>query len=1186
MKRAEVPLKTEEVDTSITHKCTFTLQLDAAVENGAFEAAGFRFRFLDGSRKQTSAIGAGSGWTPMQNNDSSDASPLSLPRYRYEQSFPDVAISEAFALTLDDDPTLSFFLFDHPGLAGSGATPRATGKEVKPSTGKTPAAAAAAPVSPVSVKFTPTTFAGLYEMDVSSLLAGSLQVKQVWTFGTDHLTRPEDFGGNVFGSKMAPSEIQSPAHSLCMMPSASGLKYLSIQVTVDQPVLAGELLKKLNPLTLTIGTARRLPGAVSQGIGNASPHSPLRRYCKPAFALIHFFPEQLQPSRSVGTDKHHHAVYRLLLTPGQCQTVRWNASVTLLCGRFESLELVDALRFAALSVEIRDRDLIQKETLARLQLKWESLYTTGVDPGQLQQDGATTSSFQTTPRSATDAHQSITPSTATAPTAKPMELSAVDDIARNDWRLTLANSGRLFPYGLAKFRLTELLNTAKQRRGGLKVESDKPYMHLKLTTDIIAMKRRASPLGTATLSEESDLPPTVDLLPLEKIIREPGAYVTTSASLSMRVVLQSPIELTDANPTEPLNTRVARNSPVSLDDCKPPGANKFSRMVIIIPYKDNATLGEVTRAMTAVNLKTLPGVPIRSYQMTDSEKMECEAGTLDVITGTQIIDSQFRMIILEGLADKGMKYLHEQLERKGPNDSQGYRMFSNDELRFTRRLYTIFEIDLKRIKLRYPLPLLMTTPDIYMRSKVSENCHQALARLADMRKVQCLIEVKHLDLFPTAQMLLEVESKYGESITLEDIHGGSGNKSSVSSKSEANSADQASHAKIKNGEHTGGSARHRNNRLKAPTDSTNASFEQTRRNRVEKNFLLERKNHTDQLKAEYAEKKQIAEMLEDKSQEPVYLYSGQKLRTQDILQERQRERLSKDHHATYTYSRDFQSLAFSMVNPEALRQTEEQENRKKWTTQRGFIYPAPRQPVEYYKHANAPSEARCEDLRQPFIDNVNHPKPVSRDSGELGNRKGPDFSTLPSKNRIFGGTNGDGTVNPDYFKSVHLCGEGLRLEMEEALKKEQDEWERRLVVDKKQLKFLAHGNICSLPREKPSQLDKITDILRGPANSKPIRIVKNATLPSGKRVPLEKAPVTIHNQENYVGCVAATFASTLRPSNSNQFVVTDAASGKPKDFFFPSTTNILTPPVKKFITRKEITPVREAEKRGLVWRNE
>ncbi|KAG1695509.1 hypothetical protein DVH05_019666 [Phytophthora capsici] len=452
-----------------------------------------------------------------------------------------------------------------------------------------------------------------------------------------------------------------------------------------------------------------------------------------------------------------------------------------------------------------------------------------------------------------------------------MELSAVDDIARSDWRLMLANSSRLFPYGLATFRLTELLNTAKQRMGGMKPDTDGPYTVIKLTTDIVAMKRRTSPLGTATLSEESELAATVDLSPIEKVIREPGAYVSTGASLSIYVVLQCPIEIVDTKPSRALSTAVDSEDPAATDTL----GLKFSRMVVIIPYKDNATLGEVTKAMTTVNLKALPGVPIRSYQLTEGEKKDCESGALDVITGTQIIDSQFRMIILEGLAHKGMAFLHEQLQRKCANDSQGYRMFCNDELRFTRRLYTEFEIDLKRIKLRYPLPVLMTSPDIYMRAKVSENCHQALARLADMRKVQRLIEVKHLDLFPTSQMLLEVESKYGESITLEDIHG-SRSKSSVASQIDVNHSGGTAFTKVEVGDQT--FSRHRAARLKAPTDSTNASFELSRRSRVERDFVLERKKQAHLLRTEYLEKKQVAEMLEDKAQGPVYLYSGQKLR--------------------------------------------------------------------------------------------------------------------------------------------------------------------------------------------------------------------------------------------------------------------------------------------------------------------
>lgn len=309
--------------------------------------------------------------------------------------------------------------------------------------------------------------------------------------------------------------------------------------------------------------------------------------------------------------------------------------------------------------------------------------------------------------------------------------------------------------------------------------------------------------------------------------------------------------------------------------------------------------------------------------------------------------------------------------------------------------------------------------------------------------------------------------------------------------------------------------------------------------------------------------------------------------SQDALQEELRKRLSSDHKATYTYGAEFQSLAMSLVNPDELRQTEEREARTKWTTQRGFVYPMPRPTAEYYTHADAPSEARCEDLREPFIDNVNHPKPVSRENNR--ERSGPEFSTLPSKDLIFGGTNGDGSVNPDYFKSVHLCGDGLRKEMEEALQQEQDEWERKVVVDRKQIKFLAHGNICSLPPSKgpqSTQLDKLRDILNGPVQSKPLRIVKNATLPSGKRVPLLPPPASIMSLQEYSGPVAATFTKTLRHSDhaTTAFVATDA-TGKPKDFHFPSITDLLTPPVKKHTTYKEIRPVRQQEKARFLWRN-
>lgn len=1143
MKRADGGRNNEEVVDAGSRKCTFTVQIEAAVEAGAYQAPGFRYRFLDGSRQQTSTIGSGHGWTSAQDNGS--AFPLLLS-YRFEQSYPDIPISESFAMAVDDDPIMSFILFDHPVLAATGAVPRAQGNEIKTATFKAPSQPAAAHVTNSESHFTPRAFVEMFEMDVSSLLSGAQQIKQMWA-------KPRD------GVEPHKSD-DTKTEGLCCLNPSSGLQYFSVQVSVNQPLLTGNLLKKLNPLTITIGAGRRFPGAKNIGIEVASPHSPLQRYCQPAFATVNFYTDHLiyRSEKASDTTSRKH-LSRLLITPGkrQAESIRWDTSLTLLCGRFNASELVDAIRYATLTVEIHDRDLKQEDLVSRLQLKWESLFTTGIDPANQLTENASSMP------GASAVHSGLS----AIPIAKPMELSRVDDIARNDWRMISASSGRLFPYGLATFRLVDLLNIAKQRIVRMPADNDgEPYVNLKLTTDVTAMKRRASPLDDITLSKSGELLTAND--PFKKVVCEPGAYVTHGTSLSIYVKLQSPIE-TDAAEMQ------FRSENTSTDDDKSIDALLFSRMVVIIPYKDNITLGEVTKAMTTINLKALPGVSIRSYQMTEAEKNDCKNGILDVITGTQIIDSQFRMMIVEGLADKGMKHLAAQLHRKGPNDSQGFRLLCNNELRFARRLYTMFEIDLKRIKLRCPLSVIMTTPDIYVQVKVSESCRNALTRLIDMRKVERLVQAKHFDLFPTAQMLLDVESKHGEGITLEDIHGTKCENVIESSDCEVAIARKVvlSCENIKEG-------KHEIIKVKALTDSTNANYEQSRRNRVGRNFLLERKKHADFLQNKYAIQKHMAGKLQDNSQGPVYLYSGQKLRTQDLLQDNQRALLSKDRHATYTYSRNFQSLALSMVNPETLRQSNEREDRKKWTSQRGFIYPAPKSKSESNKHPKALSEARCEDLRQPFVDNVNNPKSVTRHLSEPGRQKRPEFFNLPSKDMIFGGINEDGTSNSNYFRSVHLCGEGLRLEKSEALRQEQEEWERRLVVDRTQLKFLAHGSICSQPRKKPSQLDKMEDILKGPAYSKPIQIVKNATLPSGKRVPLERPPVTILDQEKYVGCTADTFASTLRPFHCNQ-ETTDSSSNKSQ-----ATTKVLALPIKNVVSRKKIMPVLDVEKSGLIWKNE
>uniref|UniRef100_K3WSZ6 Uncharacterized protein n=1 Tax=Globisporangium ultimum (strain ATCC 200006 / CBS 805.95 / DAOM BR144) TaxID=431595 RepID=K3WSZ6_GLOUD len=947
-----------------------------------------------------------------------------------------------------------------------------------------------------------------------------------------------------------------------------------------------------------------------------SPHAPLRRYCKPVYALLTFFTETMRPpvraktssSSSTSSDATSF-LPRMLVTPTRQQVdenIDWGhqaATVTFLSARFDRAELVDALQYAVLQVEIHDRDLTQTTKLQRLQRKWESLLTAGVDITAKQQhvevaSPSTAIATTTSPASRTTTPRTTGTTQQHAP--KPLDVFIVDEIAKFDCRKLLQRASEWFPHGLTTFRLQELLldkiPQQQQRARSDNNDSDKckPFRTLQLLSDVIQKKKRARPLGAAGFASndgDDDDDSLVDLTPLERLVREPGAYLASHTQLALHVTLQYPIHIS----TDTIQSSAKELTP---DQQIPTSSTspRFSRMVLVIPYKDTRTLDQVASVMAEVNLKALgPDVPLRSYQMTADETRVCESGDLDIITGAQIIDTQCRTIFLEGLADKGMQRVYAQIPRRAAMNGIDafYRMCANEQLTFPRRLYTAFAVDLKRIKLRYPLPQLLHAPELYMRTKVSEACFNALTRFADVRQATRLDEIAYLELFPTMSMLLEVESKYGESITLEDIHGSS-YCSSSSNALDALDVDKMSNAGCSPASNdiasTNASKSRHAKTWKAPTDSTNEQFEAYRKSRQPIDFLETRKKESASVHAAYVEKKQVldAQWDEQSAKAPVYMYSGQKLRTQDALQEEMRRQLAKDHRAMYTYSKDFQSLAVSLVDVDASQQ-QLREDRSKWTTKRGFVYPCPRQPQEYYVHKDAPSKARCEDLRTPFVDNVNHPKPVSRESANNNNNgTKSEFSTLPSKDMVFGGTNGDGSVNNEYFRSVHLCGDGLRREQEEALKCEQDEWERRLVVDKKQIKFLAHGNIMGIPSSRPlSQLDKITDILDGVPRSKPIRIVKNATLPSGKRVPLDTAPVTIHDQQPYAGDVATQFASTLRATDAMQFAAPmDPHTHKPKDFLFPSTTNVFTPHVKKFVSRKAITPMQPTEKQGRIWVNE
>lgn len=77
-----------------------------------------------------------------------------------------------------------------------------------------------------------------------------------------------------------------------------------------------------------------------------------------------------------------------------------------------------------------------------------------------------------------------------------------------------------------------------------------------------------------------------------------------------------------------------------------------------------------------------------------------------------------------------------------------------------------------QIRLRPSLSQLLLQPSIYIKSKVPEEISQTLVHLADARKVpDSLLSFETLNLWPNAESLLQIERKFSQPLSSEDITG-------------------------------------------------------------------------------------------------------------------------------------------------------------------------------------------------------------------------------------------------------------------------------------------------------------------------------------------------------------------------------------------------------------------------------
>ena len=98
-------------------------------------------------------------------------------------------------------------------------------------------------------------------------------------------------------------------------------------------------------------------------------------------------------------------------------------------------------------------------------------------------------------------------------------------------------------------------------------------------------------------------------------------------------------------------------------------------------------------------------------------------------------------------------------------------MLYNIHVRYKNRLYTDFNVSMKRIRLRDTITSIMASPDVYLRSKVSQEMYDTFQKVAEIRKLDRMNLVRDFNLFPIPVNLFTLERKYGDALSYEDIHG-------------------------------------------------------------------------------------------------------------------------------------------------------------------------------------------------------------------------------------------------------------------------------------------------------------------------------------------------------------------------------------------------------------------------------
>lgn len=153
----------------------------------------------------------------------------------------------------------------------------------------------------------------------------------------------------------------------------------------------------------------------------------------------------------------------------------------------------------------------------------------------------------------------------------------------------------------------------------------------------------------------------------------------------------------------------------------------YERAIIITPYKAPEMVKQIESAFENINMQNLQLENSRYLNTKEFSEEEKKNRKLDFIGGFELMDSEMRIYIFEGLGGegRGMDLFYNYNLRQRPNDKK-FKLLYNPDVRFKYRMYTDFNVAIKKIKLRETITKIMGSPDVYLRSKVPEDIYDTL----------------------------------------------------------------------------------------------------------------------------------------------------------------------------------------------------------------------------------------------------------------------------------------------------------------------------------------------------------------------------------------------------------------------------------------------------------------------------